>query len=83
MCVFLCAGRPGLSPHYIVKFFQNHGSGAWRMLGGVMLCVTGAEALFADMGHFSHSAVMVSVVRAVAGRTRWVHSYALKGLSGP
>ncbi|PNW70301.1 hypothetical protein CHLRE_17g714150v5 [Chlamydomonas reinhardtii] len=49
----------GLSPHHIPLFFARRGVEAWRMLGSVMLCVTGAEALYADLGHFTHRSVLV------------------------
>jgi KUP system potassium uptake protein len=42
----------GLSPSYAVRFFADHGGGAFLTLGGVVLAVTGAEALYADRGHF-------------------------------
>ena len=41
-----------VSPHYGVHFFLRHGWGAFVALGGVVLALTGAEALYADMGHF-------------------------------
>ena len=41
-----------LSPHYIVLFCMQHGWLAFVSLGSVVLAVTGAEALYADMGHF-------------------------------
>ena len=41
-----------LSPHYIVLFCYLHGWLAFVSLGSVVLAVTGAEALYADMGHF-------------------------------
>jgi KUP system potassium uptake protein len=41
-----------LSPGYGVRFFAEHGLGGIGILGGVILCVTGGEALYADMGHF-------------------------------
>jgi len=41
-----------LNPWYAVQFFMNHGSVSFLALGSVVLCVTGAEALYADMGHF-------------------------------
>ena len=40
------------SPVYAVRFFVDHGYVAFAALGAVFLCVTGAEALFADLGHF-------------------------------
>ncbi|WP_394837115.1 KUP/HAK/KT family potassium transporter [Pendulispora rubella] len=41
-----------LSPHYAVNFFLHHGWHGFVTLGAVVLCVTGGEALYADMGHF-------------------------------
>ncbi|MCE9659678.1 MAG: potassium transporter Kup [Burkholderiales bacterium] len=41
-----------LSPHYAIAFMLGHPSIAFIALGSVVLCVTGAEALYADMGHF-------------------------------
>jgi KUP system potassium uptake protein len=41
-----------LSPSYAAEFFVEHGGTAFVALGSVVLAVTGAEALYADMGHF-------------------------------
>jgi KUP system potassium uptake protein len=41
-----------LSPLYAVQYFQAHGAHGLLILGFVVLCVTGGEALYADMGHF-------------------------------
>ena len=41
-----------LSPHHAVAFFADHPGIAFFSLGSVILTVTGAEALYADMGHF-------------------------------
>jgi KUP system potassium uptake protein len=41
-----------LSPTWGVRFFAHHGVYAFLALGGVVLAVTGAEALYADRGHF-------------------------------
>ena len=41
-----------LSPHHAVFFLLNNGSTAFVVLGAVFLSVTGAEALYADLGHF-------------------------------
>ena len=41
-----------ISPHYLVVFCVRHGWLAFVALGSVVLAVTGAEALYADMGHF-------------------------------
>jgi KUP system potassium uptake protein len=42
----------GLSPSWGARFMVDHGVDAWLTLGGVVLCCTGAEALYADRGHF-------------------------------
>ena len=41
-----------LNPWYAVQFFMTHGTASALALGSVVLCVTGAEALYTDMGHF-------------------------------
>jgi len=50
------ARHPGvlwaLNPWYGLDYLAHGGRGAFLVLGGVFLCVTGAEALYADMGHF-------------------------------
>ncbi|KAI3459889.1 hypothetical protein Pfo_016552 [Paulownia fortunei] len=51
-----------LSPHYIVKFFGQTGRDGWISLGGVLLCITGTEAMFADLGHFTACSVRLAFV---------------------
>ncbi len=46
-----------LSPTYGAKFMFAHGHVAFIALGSVVLAVTGAEALYADMGHFGRSPI--------------------------
>jgi KUP system potassium uptake protein len=41
-----------INPIYGAKYLGNGGAKSFFVLGGVFLCVTGAEALYADMGHF-------------------------------
>ena len=41
-----------LSPHYALLFMAAEPGVAFLLLGAVVLCVTGAEALYADLGHF-------------------------------
>ncbi|HRP28882.1 MAG TPA: potassium transporter Kup [Burkholderiaceae bacterium] len=41
-----------LSPHHALLFVDHHAHIAFIALASVVLCVTGAEALYADMGHF-------------------------------
>jgi KUP system potassium uptake protein len=42
----------GLSPAYAATFFLDHPGVAFIAMGAVVLVITGAEALYADMGHF-------------------------------
>jgi len=55
------AGDPAiiraLSPTYGIAFFADHFGIAFLALGSVVLAVTGAEALYADMGHFGRPAI--------------------------
>ena len=50
------AGNPSilkaLSPHYALMFMWASPGTTFLILGAIVLCVTGAEALYADMGHF-------------------------------
>ncbi|WP_310038409.1 MULTISPECIES: potassium transporter Kup [unclassified Sphingomonas] len=49
-----------LLPGYAVNFFVIDGFAAFLALGSVVLAVTGAEALYADMGHFGRRPIRVS-----------------------
>jgi len=40
-----------LSPHYAINFLLHHGIAGFFVLSEVILCATGGEALYADMGH--------------------------------
>ncbi len=55
------AGHPevlkGLSPSYAASFVVNDTATAFFSLAAVVLAVTGAEALYADMGHFGRPAI--------------------------
>ena len=46
-----------LNPIYAVRYLINHGHSALIALGAVFLAVTGAEALFADLGHFGRQPI--------------------------
>ncbi|GMP71312.1 hypothetical protein CsSME_00029779 [Camellia sinensis var. sinensis] len=48
------------NPKYIVDYFKRNGKKGWVSLGGVVLCITGTEAMFADLGHFNVRAVQIS-----------------------
>ncbi|TXG56331.1 hypothetical protein EZV62_017644 [Acer yangbiense] len=47
------------NPAYIYLFFKKNTKDAWSALGGCVLCITGAEAMFADLGHFSVQSIQV------------------------
>jgi len=49
-----------INPWYGFNFFVHHGTGGFLVLGAVVLCVTGAEALYADMGHFGRRPITVA-----------------------
>ncbi|MBV8663547.1 MAG: KUP/HAK/KT family potassium transporter [Hyphomicrobiales bacterium] len=49
-----------INPLYGVRFLVSGGMGGFLVLGGVFLCVTGAEALYADMGHFGPRAIRLA-----------------------
>ena len=55
-----------LDPGYALHFVTGHGFASFVVLGSVLLAVTGAEALYADMGHFGKTAVRVSWFAIVA-----------------
>lgn len=49
-----------LSPHYAVMFMWNNPGTTFIILGAVVLCVTGAEALYADLGHFGKKPIRLA-----------------------
>jgi KUP system potassium uptake protein len=49
-----------LSPGYGIELALHHKLHAFIVLGAVVLCVTGAEALYADMGHFGAQPIRIS-----------------------
>ena len=58
------ASRPqillAVNPWYGITFFIGHGYGAFVLLGAVVLVVTGAEALYADIGHFGRQPIRLA-----------------------
>ncbi|XP_059446908.1 potassium transporter 5-like [Corylus avellana] len=48
------------NPMYIIHYFKRNGKQGWISLGGVFLCITGTEAMFADLGHFNVRAIQIS-----------------------
>jgi KUP system potassium uptake protein len=49
-----------VNPMHAVEFFASHGVSGFLVLGSVILCITGAEALYADMGHFGRVPIRVA-----------------------
>jgi KUP system potassium uptake protein len=49
-----------INPYYGVHFLLSNGFVSFLVLGGVFLCVTGAEALYADMGHFGKKPIWMA-----------------------
>jgi KUP system potassium uptake protein len=49
-----------LSPHYAVMFMWGNPGTTFIILGAVVLCVTGAEALYADLGHFGKKPIRLA-----------------------
>ncbi len=49
-----------LNPLYGLKLLVNHPADATKILGMVILAITGAEALYADMGHFGRKAISIA-----------------------
>jgi KUP system potassium uptake protein len=49
-----------INPWYGVRLLLGHGFKAFTVLGAVVLAVTGAEALYADMGHFGRRPIRVA-----------------------
>ncbi|KAF8059665.1 HAK2 [Scenedesmus sp. PABB004] len=69
-----------LSPHWVVLWFARRGVEGWKGLAGVFLCVTGCEAMAADLGHFSKGSVRLSfgavaypaLVMTYLGQASWL-----------
>jgi KUP system potassium uptake protein len=49
-----------IDPRYAFDFLRHSGSVGFLVLGGVFLCITGGEALYADMGHFGKGSIRLS-----------------------
>ncbi|XP_048568509.1 potassium transporter 5-like [Triticum urartu] len=71
------------NPKYIIDYFQRNGKEGWISLGGVVLCITGTEAMFADLGHFNVRAIQIgfsvvllpSVLLAYMGQAAYLRIY--------
>lgn len=49
-----------LNPWYGLNYFIRNKVDAWASLGGIVLCITGSEAMFADLGHFTVKSMQVA-----------------------
>jgi KUP system potassium uptake protein len=69
-----------VDPRYAVRFMMAEGRSGFLVLGGVFLCITGGEALYADMGHFGkgpirrswYGVVLPSLLLSYAGQTAFL-----------
>jgi KUP system potassium uptake protein len=49
-----------VDPRWAIRFFVNNGKHGFLVLGAVVLCITGGEALYADMGHFGRKPIKLA-----------------------
>ncbi|XP_071713999.1 potassium transporter 19-like [Rutidosis leptorrhynchoides] len=69
-----------INPKYIIDYFTRNGKEAWISLGGIVLAITGTEAMFADVGHFTVKSIQISmgcvvypaVIAAYSGQASWL-----------
>jgi KUP system potassium uptake protein len=54
-----------VNPIHAIHFMQHHRGHGFLVLGSVVLCFTGGEALYADMGHFGKSPIRIAWYAAV------------------
>jgi KUP system potassium uptake protein len=69
-----------VDPRYAIRFMAASGRAGFLVLGGVFLCITGGEALYADMGHFGkgpirrswYVVVLPALLVSYAGQTAFL-----------
>ncbi|CAG8525826.1 5970_t:CDS:10 [Acaulospora morrowiae] len=49
-----------LNPYHAINYFSRNGGPSFEVLGGVLLAITGVEALYADLGHFNRTSIQIS-----------------------
>ncbi|XP_020218079.1 potassium transporter 6 [Cajanus cajan] len=54
-----------LSPYYAFQLIRKTQKGGWMALGGILLCITGSEAMFADLGHFTQLSIKIAFTSVV------------------
>ncbi len=47
-----------VNPYYAFKFFADNGVSGYLVLSEVILCATGGEAMYADMGHLGRKPIL-------------------------
>ncbi|HEX7926346.1 MAG TPA: KUP/HAK/KT family potassium transporter, partial [bacterium] len=80
-----------ISPHYALMFFARNKLAGFLVLSAVVLCITGAEALYADMGHFGkfpirlawYGMVMPALLINYFGQGAYLLSVGQSGLGNP
>ncbi|KAL5141067.1 Potassium transporter 11 [Glycine soja] len=60
ICKYGSSVLKAFSPLYIYRYLQREGKDGWLSLGGILLSITGTEALFADLAHFPVSSVQIA-----------------------
>ncbi|KAJ3693523.1 hypothetical protein LUZ60_009003 [Juncus effusus] len=53
------------NPVYIYRYFRKGRKDSWISLGGILLCITGTEALYADLCHFPVTAIRIAFTLVV------------------
>ncbi|KAF4404670.1 hypothetical protein G4B88_006056 [Cannabis sativa] len=56
------------NPQYIVEYFKRNGRDGWVSLGGIFLCITGSEAMFADLA-------FPALLTAYAGQAAYLRKF--------
>ncbi|KAL0023251.1 hypothetical protein WJX79_010795 [Trebouxia sp. C0005] len=72
-----------LSPHYAYYYFRDNRHLGWVQCSGLFLAITGTEATYADLGHFSRSAIRISflvicypvLIVTYLGQAAWLTRY--------
>ncbi|GLU10189.1 hypothetical protein SLE2022_270090 [Rubroshorea leprosula] len=60
ICKYDSSVLKAFSPVYIYRYLGRGGKDNWTSLGGIMLSITGTEALFADLAHFPVASVQIA-----------------------
>ncbi|XP_073061166.1 potassium transporter 10-like isoform X1 [Primulina eburnea] len=60
ICMYDKSVLRAFSPVHMYRYFKRGGKDGWTSLGGIMLSITGIEALFADLSHFPVSTIQLA-----------------------